>query len=397
MRPIALLLLAGCAAPGGTVPGEIRIRGTLRLTEPMEVVLPASVVGDPGARIVMAGPGPAIRIVGTHDGTANPRTVSPRVWRRERMPTVDGIEIVGEHPEASGIELVGTMQATITRVLVRRALHGIRLAGRNRNVLISGCHVYGNRGVGIYLDRVDLHQINIVGCHVSYNGGGGVVIRGGSVRNVQIGTCDIEANMAPDGPPTANVLFDVRDGSVREAAIVGCTLQHTRNAPDSANVRLLGRSAADPVKVGHVLIGHNAMSDAHVNIHLRHARGVSITGNTLWFAADHAIRVEGSSNVVVGPNVIDRNPDYPPGSRDGVLFLDSSDVTISGLHLNGAGDTALTLRGCRRFNVTGCSILDAKGGGLLLERCEGVRVSGCVIRGNAWPTRAVECTDTMIK
>ena len=88
---------------------------------------------------------------------------------------VDGVEIVGNHPEASGIEASGTMQLTLTRVVFRDALHGVHLITRNRNVTISECHIYNNRGIGVFMDDLNLHQINIANCHVSYNDGGGIV------------------------------------------------------------------------------------------------------------------------------------------------------------------------------------------------------------------------------
>lgn len=88
------------------------------------------------------------------------------------MPTVDGLEIVGAHEEACGIEADGTLQLTLTRVAIREALHAVRLAGRNRNVIVAECHLYNNRGVGLHLDGVDLHQINVTGCHISYNAAG---------------------------------------------------------------------------------------------------------------------------------------------------------------------------------------------------------------------------------
>jgi hypothetical protein len=139
--------------------------------------------------------------------------------------------------------------------------------------MVADCHLYENRGAGLLLESVNLHQINVTGCHISYNGGGGIVIRRSEVRNIQIGTCDIEANQDPEGPPAANVLFDAREGSIREGAITGCTIQHAHTAPGSANVRFLGRGPADFNKVGNLVIANNALSDVAVNIHLQHARG----------------------------------------------------------------------------------------------------------------------------
>ena len=145
------------------------------------------------------------------------------------------LTIVGAHAEAVGIEANGTMQLTVTRLVVRKALHGVHLTGRNRNFVLSDSHVYHNRGVGVFFDRVNLHQSNVTGSHVSYNGGGGIVVKAGEVRNLHVTGCDVEANHDKDGPPTANVLIDSTGGSNAEAAVTGCTIQHTRTAPGSAN------------------------------------------------------------------------------------------------------------------------------------------------------------------
>lgn len=156
---------------------------------------------------------------------------------------VDGVEIIGRHEQAVGIEATGTMQITITRVNIRQALHGVHLTTHNRNVIVSNCHLYENRGVGLFLDHVNLHQINVTGSHISYNAGGGIVNRGGNVRNLHVAGCDIEANMGLDEtkyPPTANVLLDSTDAAfdIGEVAITGCTIQHTHNAPGAANIRI---------------------------------------------------------------------------------------------------------------------------------------------------------------
>jgi hypothetical protein len=361
-------------------------RGTYRLTRPVVIDLdrvgPVSLIGYGTAKILMEGPGAAFKLIGTHEGTAAPETVKENVWQRQRMPVVTGLEIVGGHAEACGIEAAGTMQATFSRVLIRKTLHGIHLIQRNRNVVISDCHIYENDGIGIFLDTVNLHQINITNSHISYNGGGGIVVRGGEVRNLQVGNCDIEGNMNPEAPPTANVLLDAREGSVREAAIVGCTIQHSHEAPGSANICLLGRGPEDDRKIGNLTIANNVLSDVAVNIHIRDGRGGVISGNTFWKGFSHNLLVERSSNVVLGPNLFDRNPDYTPAdSRNGLLFRDCVDCTLTGLHIGNTLDVpaGLVLERCRRFNVTDCSILNCDGCGILLEDVEHVRVSDCLI------------------
>jgi hypothetical protein len=375
--------------------GTIRFpAGTYRIAKPLVIDLDktgfVSLVADGTATLVMAGPGPAVRFVGTHGGTAAPESVKPEVWHRQRMPSVEGLAIAGDHAEADGIEVSGTMQLTIRGVHIRKVRHGIHLVERNRNVLIDACHIYENSGCGVYLDHVNLHQTNISASHISYCGGGGVVVRGGEVRNVHINGCDIEANMAKDGPPTANVLFDCADGSMAEAAITGCTIQHTKDAPDSANIRILGsgfmmrKGENLPFNCGHVTIGDNVLSDVQTNIHLVGARGVTITGNTFWQGYAHNLLVEDSLQVVVGANMMERNPLYAYTSEGSnkVIFRDCKDCTIQGLHLHNVIDAeaAITFEKCDRIHFTGNTILDCDHLALLIKDTTRSRFFGNLLR-----------------
>ena len=363
-------------------------RGVYRLTDTVKVDLnevgPTALVGTGTARIVMDGPGPAFRFLGTHGGTAAPRTVKPEVWQKQRMPTVDGLEIIGAHQDAVGIEAVKTMQMVISRVNIRNCLHAIHLATRNRNVIISDCHLYENRGVGLYLDDVNLHQINVNGCHISYNDQGGIVSRAGQVRNLHVTGCDLEGNMG-GGDPTANILIDCTggNGGTAEVAITGCTIQHTGGAKGSANVRFIGRDADDRI-LGHLVISNNVFSDVQVNVDIRDARGVSLVGNTFWMAVQHDLRIENSSNVVVGPNMMDRNPGYHDEKRcdGGVLIRGSEDCTVQGLHINGVRRkrAGLIVEDCVGLNVANCTILDCDNAGILMKNMTGSRVSGCLLR-----------------
>ncbi|QEL16601.1 right-handed parallel beta-helix repeat-containing protein [Limnoglobus roseus] len=377
-------------------------KGTYRLTRPVVVDEKAgftAIQGDTVARVVMAGPGPAFRFLGTHGGSAAPSTMKPVVWERERMPALDGVEIVGNHADADAVEASGTVQLTITRVLIRECRHGIRLTSRNRNVVISNCHVYHNRGIGIFFDGVNLHQTNVTGSHVSYNAGGGIVVRGGEVRNLQITGCDIEANHGKDVPPTANVFIDSTGGTNAEVAITGNTIQHTHDAPDSANVRIKGPSIkwpqADELRDGNVTITGNIMSDAQVNVHLDHARGVVMTGNTLWTAYAHNLLVENSSNVVVGSNVLDRNPRYvreeTPATTNAVVFRNCSDSTVTGLHVSGvrAAAAGIAFEKCDRFHVANCTVLDCEPVGMLLKDVTRSRIVGNLIRDDRPGTKSV--------
>jgi len=310
------------------------------------------------------------------------------------MPLVDGIAIDGEHPEAVGIEAVGTMQLTITRIHIRGVLHGIHLTNNNRNLIISDCHIYENRGIGIFYDDVNLHQSNITGCHISYNRRGGIVSRASNVRNIHITGCDIESNMSPETPPTANVLIDSADSSygTGEVAITGCTIQHNSASPDSANIRIIGRSKPDrngkPVREGNVTITGNVLSDVKVNVHLKDCRGVILAGNTFWMGYTNNLLIEDCSNIIIGANNFDRNPRYDYGNsleaRNSLLVRNSTDCTLSGLHVTNVwkAPAGLTIENCKRMNVTNCTILDCDNIGLLLKGVTDSRISGCLISDN---------------
>lgn len=366
-----------------------------RISKPLIIDLDkvgyTSIQGDGIATIVMTGSGPAIRFVGTHFKSADPDGFSDNVWSRQRMPVIDGVAIVGEHSLADGIEAVGTMQLTVSRVHIRNARHGIRLVGNNRNVIISDCHIYENRGIGIYYDDVNLHQSNITGCHISYNAGGGIVSKAGNVRNIHITGCDLESNMSPSTPPTANVLIDCRGSryGTAEVAITGCTIQHNNPSPGSANIRMIGRSDAEEstlVREGNLTITGNVLSDVKVNIHLQDCRGVTILGNTFWQGYEQNLLVEDCSNIVVGPNNFDRNPRYNYGNtqqaNNGLVFRSSHDCTLTGLHISHVWrePAGLVLQSCRRMNVTDCTILDCDNAGMLLDNVHDSRVSDCLIR-----------------
>src|SRR5258708_3516938 len=70
------------------------------------------------AKIIMTGAGPAINLIGTHRRTAEPSHFTDDYWRRERMPIVQGLEIVGQHAQADGIRVEGVMQPTFQHLLI---------------------------------------------------------------------------------------------------------------------------------------------------------------------------------------------------------------------------------------------------------------------------------------
>lgn len=389
------------------------LQGDYRITKPIVVTLTDqgrfSIHGHGGtAKLVMAGEGPALKLIGTHGGSADPGSFKPPVWQRERMPTVSQIEIEGAHPKADGIEIDGVVQPTLAGVLIRQVRTAVHITKRARNVLISHCHIYHNTGVGVHLDAVNLHQTIITGSHISYCRLGGIRIERSEIRNLQITGNDIEYNNnrshkvpGADAEPTAEIYIDASEGSVREGTIASNTIQATYS-PGGSNIRFIGHSPEKNHKVGLWTISGNLIGSQENNIHLTSARGVTISGNVIYSGHARNLLVEHSRNIVVGPNCFDHNPDYEPNELcTGIRFVDSMNCTLTGLVIQDAQagqhtvrdagplhrDALIELVRCRRMNLTGLQVLEGTPIGILLEECSDTLIQGCTILDDRNPPR----------
>lgn len=365
-------------------------RGDYLISRPIHVPLDLhgriALEGSGGAaRLVMAAAGPALHLVGTHTRTAQPDHFTEAVWRKERMPTVQNLEIVGAHAAADGIRVEGVMQPTFLGVLIRRCRHGIHLANRDRNVLIADCHIYDNSGVGILLDRVNLHQTIVHGNHVSYCKQGGLKVHGGEVRNIQIVGNDIEYNYDLKADESADVYFDVREGTVREGTISGNTIQ-AKDSPGGANVRFVG-AKDHPNAVGMIAVTGNLLGSQRVTVHLKSCRGITLLGNCMYNGYHHAIVAEDCHNLVLGPNSIDHNSDYSGKSTDHILLKGCRNITLTGLileHIRPAEvetEASVEIERCETVSLTGCQVIGARLRGIDVRESVLVRVADCTVRG----------------
>jgi hypothetical protein len=407
------------AAVRGAKDGAVEFpRGRYRLTRTVEVKLAEvgtlGLIGKGGsATVVMAGPGPAFRLVGSHDkGTADPKSVKPVTWERERMPTLDGLEIVGAHPEADGVEFRNTMQPTIRGVLIRQVRHGLHFTARSRNVLIDGVHVYDCSGIGIFLEAVNIHQMIISASHISYCRQSGIKVLGSEIRNFQITGNDIEYNFAVDGPPAADIWFDLAGkGSVREGTISGNTIQALQSK-GGANIRFTG-IPGNPLKVGVWSITGNHIANQETSIHLQDAAGITITGNTFMRGFARQLVVERSRNIIVSGNVFDHNVDYfTPNtvSVGGIVIDRSTAVIVSDNLIEGieAGTPeeggALAVTDSREVSISGNQVRAPKVRGVYIARSTNVRMADNLVTeepGRARMLAAVElagaCSGTVVR
>ncbi|MFY9254962.1 MAG: right-handed parallel beta-helix repeat-containing protein [Fuerstiella sp.] len=353
-------------------------------------------------RIVMAGPGPALLLKASHTTSADPLGFRPEEWQNERMPTIDGLEIVGQHPEADGIRIEGVMQPTLSRVLIRKVRTAVHVTKRARNLLIDACQIYENTGIGVHLQNVNLHQCIISDSHISYCRRGGIRIEDSEVRNLQITGNDIEYNnnrahaaSFPDGESetTAEIYIDVVNGSVREGTIASNTIQATYSS-NGSNIRFIGAGPAGRERAGMWTITGNLIGSQNNNIHLTDVYGVNITGNYVYSGHHRNLLIERCRNIVIGPNSFGHNADYQDKAlATGIRLEDSSNCNLSGLLIQDAPegrhtvantvpisrDALVEIVRCRGINMTGCQILDGTPIGLLLDDCTNCIVSSCTI------------------
>lgn len=381
-------------------------RGDYRITRTIVVDLAKTgriaISGTGGtAKILHFGSGPAFELRGTHTTSADPLGFKPEEWQRERMPTVSGIEIEGKHPEADGIRIIGVMQPTLTGVLIRKVRNAVHITERARNVLISHCHIYHNTGIGVFLDRLNLHQTIIVGSHISYNRLGGIRVENSEIRNFQITGNDIEYNnnrafKVPDADdvPTAEIYIDCGEkGTVREGTISSNTIQATYS-PNGANIRIIGTATEHSQKAGMWCITGNLIGSQAINVHLTSVRGITFDGNYVYSGHDRNLKIEDSKNIVIGGNCFGHNPDYKELEIcTGISLERCENVTMTGLQIQDAQagehtvkDTVPIVRQglveivkCQRVNLTGVQILEGTPYGLYVEDSQDVLLTGCTL------------------
>jgi hypothetical protein len=369
-------------------------KGTYRITDTIELPLgsrgPRTVLGESGNTCIqMHGAGPAFRMQGHHEGTGDPGSWTPEVWKSETLPSIRHLVIEGHHPEADGIVLDGVIQPILEGLLVRRVCHGIHLVRRNRNVIVSHCHVYHNTGAGIFLDGVNLHQINISACHISYNRLGGIRIERSEIRNLQITGNDIEYNNARSHPgladePTAEIYVDTTalGATVNEVTIASNTIQAT-NSPEGANIRIKESAEVTDRPPGLWSITGNVIGSQEVNVHLTGCYGIVLSGNTIYSCSKRNLLVEDSRLINITGNSFRR---HTPKYGTGVQLQRSTDCLISNCQFHDEAETGqeskaslLELDTCQRINVSSNQLLDGAPYGVDVSHSSDVRITDCMI------------------
>jgi hypothetical protein len=346
---------------------------------------PMSIRGAAGSTsIVMKGPGPAFRLTGSHKGTADPKSWTDKTRLQERFPNITGIEIRGEHPDAVGIELVETAKPTIQNVFIRECRVGIHVRQRNRDILIADSHIYNNEDYGLFLDHVNLHQMNICGCHISYNKAAAIAMIGGDLHNLQFTGNDIEYSHSFDlkRPDSADVLIDARNGIASEITFASNTSQGKASV-NGANVRILGRLDQDGFPSARLIaITGNILGSQSTSIQMQYAQRVTLTGNTIYDGHTAGLSARDCDGLVIANNVHGWSHQPKSPRPDHYQLENCVGVTITGeVFQNAGGERGEVIRvsKCRDIALGQLVIRNPKSTGIIVENSSAVAISGCVI------------------
>lgn len=380
--------------------GEIFFsKGRYRITRSIDIELsklgPMVISGVASAStVLMDGQGAAFIIRGSHKGSALPASVEEPVWTKEKFFTIESLEIVGQQEESDGIQFIELMQPVVRNCLIRNVRYGIRLSTRNRNVLLLGNHIYNCRKIGVFLDEVNLHQINIHDNHISYCKEGGIVVRNSEIRNIQIVGNDIEYNFdTTSGTISADLFFDIAEkGSIREGTISGNNIQALESS-GGANIHFNGNPDSR-VKIGLLSITGNHISNQETLIKLKNVKGISITGNTFIRGYKKHMTIKSADNIVIQGNVFDYNADYFTNDAQvgGGVRLDScrnivfSDNILDGVH-SGNSDRggALEIDNSQWISVNSSHISNSRFRSIEVVQSNHISITNCSLYNEGEP------------
>ncbi|MFM7317662.1 MAG: right-handed parallel beta-helix repeat-containing protein [bacterium] len=349
---------------------------------------PMSIRGAAGSTsIVMKGPGPAFRLVGSHKGTADPKSWTDKTRLQERFPNVTGIEIRGEHPDAIGIELIETAKPTIQNIFIRECRVGIHVRQRNRDILIADSHIYNNEDYGLFLDHVNLHQMNVCGCHISYNKGAAIAMIGGDLHNLQFTGNDIEYSHSADlkRSDSSDILIDARNGIASEITFASNTIQGKASV-NGANVRILGRIDAEGFPSARLIaITGNILGSQSTSVQMQFAQRVTLTGNTIYDGHTAGLKAIDCDGLVIANNVHGWSHQPKSPRPDHYELERCVGVSITGEVFQNAGGTegentgVICLKDCREVALGQLVIRNPRKRGIRIENSSVITVSGCTI------------------
>lgn len=342
------------------------------------------------ARIMLTRDVVALRIVGTHTGSASPgHESSQRIKLPEMHPYVRGLRVHAE-PRLRGtaLSIEGTFGLQVTQCHFFDLRTGIEFAKVNRNVVLANTNIWHCLDYGIWWNGGNVHQTNIVGNHVSYCRKA-MFVDDALIYNVQIVGNAIEASSSPD--VVEYVVHAVaRDGYIEGFEFVGNSLEDHVQVSGAA-VRIDGGPQRRGKQI--MIIGNDMGNSRAGDIVVSDLDEVVIANNAMSYSADYSIRLTGHVlGVSVTGNVMNTRSDRRMGMLvigdaeqrtvvDALVFTDNVATNMMRLPVV-ARDAEL-----RSVNFSG-NIIDYAGpdSGPLVDLTRDVALRSVTIRGNHFRT-----------
>ena len=271
------------------VGSEFSLKSNMRLYITSTITLNpsgAKNINGNGATIIVGGDFYAFSLSGSLATNSNPRNVTTEVLNGEAGTKISNFRITSLSGAAGGgIEIRKSFKLTIEDNIIYKMKNGIRVYGKNRDLMIHGNQIYAMQQNGILFDDgIDLHQCNINNNMVQYADVACIHIYNPyAIANFQIVGNDLEiSGWLEDGHDYSGelvLLFEVGQrvpDQFSEIEICGNTIQG-----HSVSNRIIKFAGDSTVPIRHVSLVGNHISNTGLDLmYFENCENIAISGNT---------------------------------------------------------------------------------------------------------------------
>ena len=290
---------------------------------------------------------------GLETGTAIPGNDDTEAEEGSMAFFIRGLKITSS-PTLSvgtGLKLTGTFGVNIESCHIYKVNIGVCITERNRNIIISGNHIWNCRSYGIHYDHANCHQSIINNNHISY-AKTLLFFDNGDVHNIQIVGNDIEGGYSQDSnfdnvitvlayePDSQISQIQITGNSIEEHGVGNSLIYMYRNRFESEQ---LEEGEAQPYIGIYEIVGNELSGSNKCNIELHSASTGVISNNTLRVPYDgysikafnlvEALTITGNLIAGIfggdrfgGALYIDSEPDYPNYLQVGTLIVSNNSI-----------------------------------------------------------------------
>jgi len=299
----------------------------IKLTGTVTVTLGYSkVIDGMGATLIMDGDYYALTVEGSLNSSAAPSTIEDYVLKSEGGAVIKNFKITNAEPdEGGGMDVAKAFNLKLEDNYIYKCANGIRFSGMNRDINISGNHIYAITEDAILFDSgVNLHQCNIFGNMLMFAMNCINIDDPSAIANFQITGNDIElVNYPATGYANAKCIrfsCSSAPSMFGEIEICGNTIQ----SHDTSN-HLIYMSGYASEPISDVSITGNHLSNSQDSaIYLSNCQNVAITGNNYASIMHYVYDLYGACTNILICGETARNINTETVADGGKIHADSS-------------------------------------------------------------------------